>query len=268
MVLKFLNRWVTRFLANSQDVRQYTHAAEGVALEKIDLIYNGLDFGKYPPITQDARKISRKTLDLPEECHAVAVVANLRPVKGIDILINALPEITRENHQVIVLIVGGGDERPKLEKLVERHGLNKIVRFLGTRTDVPFILNACDLGVLSSHSESLSNSIIEYMASGLPVVATDVGGTREMITHGESGFLVRQGDSQGLAQGIITLMRNPELRVKMGHAGREKAEKMFNLEGYVKEHEEYYIHLLKKRADFRPEALDIRLKKTDHRPHV
>ena len=245
LVLKFLNRWVTRFMANSEDVRQYTHDAEGVPLEKVDVIYNGLDFGNYPVVTENARKISRKCLDLPEESNAVVMVANLRPVKGIDVLINALPEIARQNHEVIILFVGEGDERLKLEKLVERYGLSKNVRFLGTRTDVPFILNACDLGVLSSHSESLSNSIIEYMASGLAVVATDVGGTREMITHGENGFLVPRGDSQALAQAIIKVLKDSELRMKMGHIGREKAKKMFNLEGCVKEHEEYYIGLLK-----------------------
>jgi glycosyltransferase involved in cell wall biosynthesis len=244
LVLKFLNRWVTRFLANSEDVRKYTYAAEGVRSEKVDVIYNGLDFGNYPVLTENARKTSRKSLDLPDESPVVVMVANLRPVKGIDVLLNALPEIARENHEVTFLVVGEGDERPKLENLVERYGLGNNVRFLGTRTDVPFILNACDLGVLSSHSESLSNSIIEYMASGLAVVATDVGGTREIITHGENGFLVPGGDSQALARAIIKLLKDSELRTKMGHIGREKAKKLFNLEGCVRKYEEYYIGLL------------------------
>jgi len=244
MFLKFLNHWVTRFLANSEDVRQYTHAAEGVPLEKIDVIYNGVDVDKFQPKTLDEQVSARKQLGLLPDALIGIIVANLRPVKGIDVLINALPDVVKVLPNFVLLIIGEGDERAKLEDLMRIKGAEKNVRFFGTRTDVPFVLSVCDLGVLSSHSESLSNSIIEYMASSLPVVATDVGGTREMVKHGENGFLVQAGDSQALTQAMISLLKDPDLRLKMGTEGRKRAEKMFNLERYIKEHEEYYMRLV------------------------
>ncbi|MCD6298162.1 MAG: glycosyltransferase [Deltaproteobacteria bacterium] len=246
LILKILNLLVTRFLANSKDVRKYTHDVEGIPLERIDVIYNGFDFNQLTKETFEVRSKAKKVLEIPEDTLVAVAVANLRPIKGTEVLINALPSVIKQVPNFVLLLVGDGNERPKLEGLVRNLELGDTVRFLGTRTDVMEILSACDLGVLSSHSESLSNSIIEYMASGLSVVATDVGGTREMVIHGENGLLVPVGDSKALGKAMIQILVDAKLRIKMGRRSREIAQNRFSLEGCIKEHEDYYLKFLAK----------------------
>ena len=115
---------------------------------------------------------------------------------------------------------------------------------LGKRTDVPDILSISAIGVLSSKSEGLSNSIIEYMAAGLPVICTDVGGAREMVIDGENGYLIPSGDSKKMAEAIIMVLNDPEMMEKMGIKSKYRAQNLFNLDRMVQATEEYYKSLI------------------------
>ena len=244
-ITKRANRWVTRILANSEDVKQSTHEVEGYPLEKIDVIYNGMDLNRFTCASIEGRNRIRCDYEISPDGTVAVMVANLRPVKAHEVIIKAMPRVLSECPNLVLLLVGEGQERARIEEQIKKAGIGQNVLLLGTRTDIQDILRAADLGVLSSRSESLSNSIMEYMASGLPVVATDIGGTREMITHEENGLLVPPGNPESFAEAVITLLKNSDLRLKMGAANRIKAQKMFSVERMVREHEELYIRLLK-----------------------
>ena len=243
-VLRCLNRRVSAVIANSVDIKEFTHRVEGYPLEKINVIYNGIDTEFFKAASPESSRAAAERLGIPSGAPVAASIANLRPIKGIDVLIRALPTVTRIHPEFTLLIGGEGSEAGKLQNLVKELNLARNVRFLGSVKDVRSVLQLCDLGILSSHSESLSNSIVEYMAMGLPVVATDVGGTREMIKHGENGFLVPAGDSEALAQATLRVLRDRELMAKVGAENRKKAERMFGKERCIREHEELYVHLL------------------------
>jgi glycosyltransferase involved in cell wall biosynthesis len=246
MLLRFFDRFVTRVLTNSEDVRLYTHQTEGIPLKKVDLIYNGIDVERFCPVSYACKRSVKRTLGLPEGAIVGALVANMRGVKGIDVLIKGLPQVVKRFREFIVLVVGRDmGEGQYLKALVRSLGLRENVRFLGLRSDITEILKACDIGILSSRSESLSNSILEYMSCGLPVVATDVGGTREMVSSGRNGYVVPSEDSAALAAAITKILENPELLAKMGRESRVRAEMQFAVEKQIKCYERYYLTLIK-----------------------
>jgi glycosyltransferase involved in cell wall biosynthesis len=247
-LLRCLNRFVTRFLANSEDAKQYTHQAEGIPLNRIDVIYNGFDFKGMPAMTPEAKSEFRKSLDIPRDALVISAVANLRPVKGLDTFVQSLQTVISTFQNVVALLVGEGSERANLERQIQALGLGQAIRLMGMRKDITNILQASDLGVLSSHSEGLSNAIIEYMACGLPVVATDVGGNRELVIPGENGYLAPPGNPGALSEVLIQLLHDPELRYTMGKNSRNLVKDKFNLSVYIHAHERYYWGLINRVA--------------------
>ena len=241
-LLRFLNSQATCFIANSQATRKLTVETEGVAPEKIEVIYNGID----PEVCARkgrGREEVRRMLGIPRDAPVVGIVANLRPVKGIDVFIRAAALVADERADAVFLIVGGGEEQESLTVLAQNLGLGERVRFLGTRLDVPSLLGAMDVGVLSSHYESFSNAILEYLAAGLPVVCTDVGGCREVVEDGRNGYIVGPGDASAMAEKILILLQN-------GFSSRERKrmeqrlKNEFSIEAMVQGHQQFYLRLL------------------------
>jgi len=146
--------------------------------------------------------------------------------------------------QFKVLLVGGGDLRTKVERFIHKSGLKHTVILAGERSDVPEILAASDIFVLSTNWEGLPRSIIEAMMAGLPVVATRVGGVPELVEDGVTGLLVPPKDPDALAEALQKLIADPELRRRMGEAGREKALKEFTLDRMLRETEKVYEGVL------------------------
>lgn len=146
----------------------------------------------------------------------------------------------------IVLMVGDGELRPQVEEYIGRHGLEERLRLLGQRGDIPQILAASDIFVLSSDWEGLPYTIIEAMMSGLPVVATRVGGVPELVENEVTGFIVPPKNPQALAKGLQRLLDDPELRHRMGQLGREKALREFTLDRMLRETERVYEEVLYK----------------------
>ena len=179
--------------------------------------------------------------DLPESVIRILMVSRLARGKGFDVLLDAVERLDATD--VSVLIAGDGPLRGELESKIEKRGLDDTVSLLGYRNDVPSVMNASDALVLPSFREGTPFVIIEAMASGLPVVATDVAGIPEQVEDGTSGILIGPGDAEALADGIDRLAASQELRDQFGTAGRERAEQ-FSIDRMNAEYEAIYRELL------------------------
>jgi glycosyltransferase involved in cell wall biosynthesis len=177
-------------------------------------------------------------------------VGRLKAPKDPVTLLRALAALPTE--EFAALIVGDGPDRPAVEELSARLGLGGRVRLEGERRDVADLLAASDVFVLSSRSEGLPVSVLEAMAAGLPVVASDVGGVSELVIDGETGILVRPGDPDRLAEALEGLLSDPDRRRRLGEAGRARAERLFDLEQFRQAHLELYRRELARSMPSRP----------------
>jgi L-malate glycosyltransferase len=239
LFLTILNRWVTCFLANSENTRQWAAKTEGIDPQRIQVIHNGLEMEHFYKGTEDQRLSFREKLAFPLDSIIVGIVANLRPIKAIDVFIKAAKIVSEKSEHIRFIIIGDGPERDDLEALCNELGLTSLVRFLGKRLDVPEILSNMDIGVLSSNSESFSNSLIEYMAAGLAVVCTSVGGAREAIEDGVNGYIVEPGDSDEMAERISSIIAM-NVCYSMGQQGRKKAIHTFSHEDVEGRYQQLY----------------------------
>jgi glycosyltransferase involved in cell wall biosynthesis len=169
----------------------------------------------------------------------LVAVGRLKAPKDFSTLVRAVAVLSPESFDD-VLIVGEGPDRPELERALSFRGLDRRIRLLGERADVPALLADADVFVLSSRSEGLPLSVLEAMAAGLPVVASDVGGVHELVVGGETGLLVRPGDPDELAAALRALLADRELRRRLGDAGRARAEALFDLASFRRAHVELY----------------------------
>jgi glycosyltransferase involved in cell wall biosynthesis len=233
-LLKIANRFVSCIVANSEAAQNCTIALEGVARSKTRVIYNGVS----PDNFGDSLASRRGNEQI------VGIVANLnRPVKRVDLFIRAAALVSENHSGVNFWIIGDGYLRDELERLARDLGVNSHMTFLGGRKDVGTLLQKMTIGVICSDSESLSNAIMEYMAAGLPVVATDVGGNPELVEHGKTGLTVKADDPYALSKGICELLDDRERAVKMGEAGRRTLQKRFSIEKMIGETREIYESL-------------------------
>lgn len=235
------HRRMSAVLGNSRSVVSQLRS-EGVPEAKLHLIYNGVDlsaFGRNVP-----RDVARNRLGLSSDVLVFVIVANLIPYKGHADLLLALSRISHLLPENWVLQCAGRDDGigSSLQDLVEELGLTQRVHWLGSVKDIPLLLAAADVALLTSHEEGFSNAIIEYMATGLPTVVTDVGGNAEAIQHGETGFVVPAKNPAALADAILELALDPAKREKMGMAAQETANQRYSLEACV----ESYVSLYQK----------------------
>lgn len=239
MLLKVLNKWTTCFLANSVSTRDWVVRIEGINSSRIRTIYNGLDIDRYCQATVIQRQKFLEKLGFPANAIIIGMVANLRPVKSIDLFLRAAKRVLERFPQVRLLIVGEGEELPSLLAICDQSDIASAVRFLGKRHDIPEILSCVDIGVLSSRSESFSNSIIEYMASGLAVVCTNVGGACEAIEDGVNGYIVAHGDTERMTDRLSRIIEQNMFQ-EMGRKGRVKAVAMFSHQNIVNQYQCLY----------------------------
>lgn len=239
IIFKLLNTWVKYFVANCYATALWASNTESISLDNIKIIYNGIEIDKFCDFLDSDKNYMRQELGLPLNSFVVVIVANLRPVKQIDTFLRAAKLISIRRLDACFLVVGDGEQRDELEDLAKNLGISDKIIFLGKRIDVPRILNACDIAVLSSGSESFSNAIVEYFAAGLPVVATDVGGCREIIDDGINGYIVPPSDFKIMAERIYDLSVNNELD-DIRKINRTKAEMMFSSNSMVNEFEKLY----------------------------
>jgi glycosyltransferase involved in cell wall biosynthesis len=239
---KFLHRRMDMLLGNA---RAITHELiqEGVPEKKVRLIYNGI----HVPAMTTTKKEARAALDIDEHAFVAVVVANLLPYKGHLDLIAALIEIADGLPQPWTVLLAGrdGGSRAEIERAIVQGGLANHVRLLGERNDVPRILAAADVGILTpTRNEGLSNAILEFMAAGLPMVVTDVGGNAEVVVEGQTGLVVPPHDPKRLGDAILDLAQDPGRRKAMGDAARKRLAEEFSLTACVDRYYALYEHLL------------------------
>ena len=213
--------------------------------DRIRVIRNGVDLSRFGRVD---RADARARLNLPLQGTVIATVGRLVPVKDHGTLLEAMAMLRRKGVDAILLIAGDGPLRASLQTRADALGLTDYVRFLGHRTDVECVLGGADVFVLPSASEGLSNTILEAMASGLPVVATRVGGADEMVVEGETGHLVPPQLPAALAEGLMSVLADETKRRAMGAAGRARSEAEFSLEGMVRRYEAIYMEAVGRRA--------------------
>ncbi len=231
-------------IAVCEAARQAEMARGHAAPEKVTTIYNGVDLSEFPPANAAAGARLRRVLHLPADARLIGVVGRLHPQKGHTTLLQAIPAILAETPAAHFLMIGDGELRPALAQEAQQLGAARQVHWLGQRDDVPMLLAGLDLFALPSLWEGMPNAALEAMAAALPVVATGVDGTREVIEDGVSGLLVPPADAAALAAGIIRLLQDPSLAQRLGQTARERVATQFTLEQTVQKTEALYRSLL------------------------
>jgi L-malate glycosyltransferase len=240
-VFRFLNRMTTRIVANSESAKRAAMEIEGAAESKIDVLYNGVDLARFSG-GPDLPALDR--LGIEREARIVGIVANYRPVKDLEMFLSAARLIAAHEPRAVFLLVGHGPLRAQLGEAAARLGIAQRVFFSDGRESVAACLPLMEIACLSSRNESFSNAILEYMAAGLPVVATDVGGNREAIIDGVTGFLTPSGDAEAFAKAVSSLLDDESLRKAMGERAKARCREQFGMESCIRRLEDYYQSLL------------------------
>lgn len=219
-------------VANSKAVESYL-TKRGISADEINLIYNGLETERFAKNAVRVNVVTRLGLPDQADIKFVTIVANLRhDVKNIPMLLRAAAQVNDAN--VHFIIAGEGELRQSLEEIAAELAVADRVHFIGRCNNVAELLAISFAGVLTSKAEGLSNSLLEYMAAGLPVVATNVGGATEVIEEGVSGFLVASDDDAVLADRLSALVKDTSLAAQFGVKGKSIVSERFSLESQLK----------------------------------
>ncbi|HJP91473.1 MAG TPA: glycosyltransferase [Pyrinomonadaceae bacterium] len=230
IIERYAFRLAHAVVANAAAVKQQL-VEQGVSGEKVEIIYNGIDLTRFQQNGHASEALQRLNLASVQGRPLITMVANFEfRIKDHPMLLRAAQRVKAEVPEALFVMAGEGELREQTQKLAEQLGLKETCLFVGRCASVPDLLAASDICVLSSQAEGFSNSILEYMAAGRAVVATDVGGASEAILEGETGYLVKAGDDQAMAQRIISLLRDPDRRRTMGSNGRRLVEQRFSCE--------------------------------------
>jgi len=235
VVVAYLNLFATRVIANSGAIRTELVRA-GVREDKVVALHNGIDLARFTPALADAgRARVRAELGLAPDQPVAVIVGRLAPWKGHELFIRAATRVHATIPETRFLVVGDSAFDPpayreRLERMAAEGGLDTALRFLGFRDDVPTVMGAADVVVhCSILPEPLGLTPIEAMALGRPVIAAAAGGPLETVADGETGLLTSMGDADALAAALLRLFGDADLRARMGAAGRQRAERMFDL---------------------------------------
>lgn len=241
MARKAFSPLVSRFVAVSADLREWLVDGVGIPGRKVVQIINGVDADRFsPPVSKTQ---ARSKLGLASDGFVVGTVGRLDPVKDFQTLLRGFARMAggcADTLRPRLVIAGSGPEEARLRALAEELGMAAVVAFLGERGDIPEVMRALDVFVLPSIAEGISNTVLEAMASGLPVVATGVGGNLELVEDGETGFLFAPGDAERLAERLGFLGSSPDLTVRCGGKGRVAVEERFSLARMVAEYGNLY----------------------------
>jgi glycosyltransferase involved in cell wall biosynthesis len=231
----FWGREVQTLVVNSHTMRQrLAESALWLADLTIRVVHNGKDIEHYRP-HPELRKPMRAELGLPDDAFVVSFHGVLGPRKNVELLVRAVAELP-PSLGVYGLIVGSGPSEPELRRLAGE--LNASIVFVGIRTDIPEVLSAADVGVHLSTAEGFSNSVLESMACGLPMIVSDATSHPEQVGDGLHGLLVPAGRWEGVAAAIRRLVSGPEDRARMGEAARRRVRDAFSRERMVEGYDE------------------------------
>jgi sugar transferase (PEP-CTERM/EpsH1 system associated) len=224
---RFLSRFVDCMVCVSEDGRRLS-IKEGIDPRKTRTIWNGIDLARF--------SYSGPTPNGP-----AIIVARLVPEKDVETLVRATAIVAQERPDFRLNIVGDGACKPSLEELAAQLGLSDCIRFLGEMHSIAELLARASVFILPSLTEGISLTLLEAMATGVPVVATNVGGNPEVVVDGETGLLVQPGSPALLANAMARVLSEPELARQMGVAGRRRVEEHFDVCRMLREYEALYV---------------------------
>ena len=243
LIRRVLSPMVTRFVTVSDDLRRWLVDYVGIRADKVVRIHNGVDVDRF---TAGGHDEGRRALGLASTDVVVGAVGRLDPVKDHATLLEAFAQIPDRPPNWKLVIIGEGALRPRLEARVARPDLNGRVHLIGERSDVPLIMKGLDLYAISSIAEGISNTLLEAMSSGLPVVATRAGGNPELVEEGTNAKLVAVGDVNAMSTALNEYLRNSELRARDGRASRQRILERFTLERMADAYDRLYCSLSKR----------------------
>lgn len=239
-IYRLLSPLTTCYLTNCNAVKEYVVSSEKVPEEKVKVIYNSVDTERFGSVW------AKKSLNVfPKDKPVVGMVANLKQIKGIKYFLEAAQLLSIKNQDLLFVIIGGEYDEEYYRNMANQLGIKDTVLFLGIKEDVSTYLGSFSIAVNASLTEGLSNSVLEYMAAGLAIVGTAVGGNPELIEDGVTGFLVPPADSQALADKIWLLLGDQALRERVSQNARQKAERLFSRERQISELEKLYLSLVR-----------------------
>jgi sugar transferase (PEP-CTERM/EpsH1 system associated) len=242
--------FVTQYVAVSRDLQRYLIDAIGVRAARVSHIVNGVDTDAFRPGPSGAPPAGFP-FRAPEHwiCGAVG---RLQPVKNQTLLarafVRALERVPALRERLRLVVVGDGPLRGEIADILARGGASDLAWLPGARDDVARILGALDVFVLPSLAEGISNTILEAMATGLPVIASNVGGNRELVEDGVTGALVAAGDADALAGRLLDYAGDPQKSRRAGRAGRARAERLYSLDAMVAQYTTLYDGLMRRRG--------------------
>jgi glycosyltransferase involved in cell wall biosynthesis len=234
-----LNRLLTRitdaFIGVASAHGKHLTEVERFPESKVHVIYNGVDADRFAP--RDAGAV-RQSFGIAPDAPVIGILAALRPEKNHELFLAGAQRVLAALPNAKFIVIGDGPKRPELESLAATLGIASAVHFVGTRSDVPDLLAACDLVSLTSHNEAAPVSILEALSVGCPVLASNVGSVRETVIEGETGRLFPTGDLDAYATAAIELLRDKPLRARLGAAGRRLVVERWSLGAMVRGYEQ------------------------------
>lgn len=240
--------FVQRYIALSGDLAQYLQDRIKVPADRITRICNGVDTDRFAPASAGREPPEGSPFADPN-LFVVGTVGRMQPVKAqtllVDAFIAALQTAPQLRDRLRLVLAGDGPMRADCAVRLAAAGVHELAWLAGERRDVPQIMRGLDGFVLPSLAEGISNTILEAMASGLPVLATRVGGNAELVAEGQTGLLVESGSVERLRDGLLRLASDPTAAAAMGRAGRRRAEQQFSITGMVDAYANVYDELLK-----------------------
>lgn len=241
-----------RILVNAESIKDWL-LDEGLSGANIGVIPNGLDMSRFEQGDGDSDNAIRREFSIPLSSPLVMMLSRLNPQKGVDDFIKAAALVVQKHPAARFMIVGekiadGGNGmitkdqayHDQLQQLVDDHGLQDSLIFAGHRDDIPALLSEANVSVLPSHNEGLSNTLIESLAAGAPIVTTRVGGNPEVVKDGENGLLVPVQDAPAVAEAICRLLEDAELSASMMRANRQRARDVFSIDRMVQDTDDFY----------------------------
>jgi len=238
-------RLATRVVVNSRAAGRDLGSLKSGSQRRIELLPNCIDLLEFE------RRMSsgevRRELGLSPRSIVIGALGNLRPEKDLETFLLAARGILDAIPSAEFLVIGDGPARDNLERLASDLRISESVHFLGERSDVSDLLAALDILVMTSYTESFPNAILEAMAMGKPVVATNVGGIPELVEEGQTGFLVSPRDPEAIADRVLSLSRDSARRQQMGRAARARVESNFTVQAVIARLEGIYVRLLRER---------------------
>jgi glycosyltransferase involved in cell wall biosynthesis len=233
-----LSLGVDHLVAISAATAQAMARYDNFPLSRIKVIHNGIDCSTMNRESNNSSK--RQELGLDSSCRILGTAGRLNSIKNMSMMIRGLKLVLHQVPDTYLVIAGQGEEREMLQRLADQLDVGDRVKFIGLRFDLPEIYPLFDVFLLTSFTEGISVTLLEAMASGVPAVVSDVGGNREIVLDGKSGYLVPVDDDLLLAQKVVTLLKDGKLGAQMGKVAKQRVQDQFSVDGMIRRYRKLY----------------------------